>query len=64
MLTSGASYGLMIVAALLFRKGTTVFVEDPTYFIAIDVLSSDMDMNIVPGKYWCEFGLTQFLWDQ
>ena len=49
MLTSGASSGLLLVTSLLFPRGSTIFVEDPTYFIAINVLKDDFGMNVVPG---------------
>ncbi|ELT99789.1 hypothetical protein CAPTEDRAFT_183609 [Capitella teleta] len=48
MVTSGASSGLVLISAMLFPPGSTVFVEDPTYFIAINMLKHDFDMNVVP----------------
>ena len=50
MLTSGATNGLSLSATLLFPRGATVFVEDPTYFVAINVLKHDFGMNIIPGR--------------
>ena len=50
MLTAGATQGLHLVATLMFNKNTPIFMEDPTYFIAVKVLREDFGMNIVPGK--------------
>jgi len=50
MLTAGATQGLHLVATLMFNKNTPIFMEDPTYFIAVKVLREDLGMNIVPGK--------------
>lgn len=50
MVTSGASSGLLLVSSLVFSPGSIVFVEDPTYFIAINMIRKDLDMTIVPGK--------------
>ncbi|KAI0241584.1 Aminotran_1_2 domain-containing protein [Lamellibrachia satsuma] len=46
--TSGATSGLFLVASLMFSSHATVFVEDPTYFIAIGLLRDDIGLNIVP----------------
>lgn len=48
MVTAGASHGLYLTASLLLNEGSIVFVEDPTYFIAIHVLKTDLKMNVVP----------------
>ncbi|XP_001627677.2 uncharacterized protein YER152C [Nematostella vectensis] len=48
MFNSGASQGLKFLAGSLMQHGDTVFVEDPTYFIAINVLVKDQGMNVVP----------------
>ena len=50
MLTAGATQGLHLVATLMFNNNTPIFMEDPTYFIAVKVLREDFGMNIVPGK--------------
>ncbi|CAH1786001.1 unnamed protein product [Owenia fusiformis] len=47
-LTTGASQGLYLTASLLFNTGDTVFIEDPTYFIAINLLRDDLGLNVVP----------------
>ena len=47
MVTSGASQGLQMAATFYFSAGDTVFVEDPTYFLAIQMLK-DLHLNIVP----------------
>ena len=52
MVTSGASSGLVLISCMMFSPGSTVFVEDPSYFIALNMLKSDFDMNVVPGVYY------------
>lgn len=47
LLTAGATYGLHLVGSVLFNTGVTVFVEDPTYFIAINILKGDLGCNVV-----------------
>jgi DNA-binding transcriptional MocR family regulator len=47
MLTSGASQGLQMAATHFFNAGDTVFVEDPTYFLALEMLK-DLRLNLVP----------------
>jgi DNA-binding transcriptional MocR family regulator len=51
MATAGATQGLHLVATVMFDKTTPVFVEDPTYFIAIKILREDFGMNIIPGRF-------------
>ena len=46
MLTCGATHGLHLVASTLVQHGGVVFVEDPTYFLALDVLQSDLGLQI------------------
>uniref|UniRef100_T1IUR9 Aminotransferase class I/classII large domain-containing protein n=1 Tax=Strigamia maritima TaxID=126957 RepID=T1IUR9_STRMM len=48
MTTAGSSHGLYYTASLFFKKGATVFVEDPTYFLAFIVLRNDLELNVVP----------------
>lgn len=50
MVTAGATQGLHLVASVMFDKDTPVFMEDPTYFIAVKILREDFGMNIIPGK--------------
>ena len=48
--TCGATYGLMMLTCTMFKKGDYVFVEDPTYFIAIKIFQDDFGLNVIPGK--------------
>lgn len=48
LLTCGATNGLHLAISSLVRQGGTVFVEDPTYFIALSLLSGDMGLRVVP----------------
>ncbi|KAH3718541.1 uncharacterized protein LOC127856015 [Dreissena polymorpha] len=48
MVTAGATQGLHLVATVMFNKDTPVFMEDPTYFIAVKILREDFGMNIIP----------------
>jgi len=48
MVTAGASHGLFLIASLFFKTGDTVFVEDPTYFIAFQTLVKDLQLNVIP----------------
>ena len=38
--------GLHLVASTLVKQGGFVFVEDPTYFLALDVLNSDLGLHV------------------
>ena len=49
IVTAGATHGLHLVATVLLDHMTTVYVEDPTYFIAIRVFTKDFGYNVVPG---------------
>ena len=49
ILTGGATHGLHLVTSYLFKTGDRVFVEDPTYFIAIKLLKDDLGMELVTG---------------
>ena len=42
--------GLFTISNLLFRKGDIVFVENPTYHLALNIFK-DAELQIVPGKY-------------
>lgn len=48
-LTGGASSGLWLILSKLFGPGTPVFVEDPTYYLALRMFQ-DLKMTIVPVK--------------
>ncbi|KAH3718241.1 hypothetical protein DPMN_061041 [Dreissena polymorpha] len=48
MVTAGATQGLHLVATVMFNKDTPVFMEDPTYFLAVNIIREDFGMNIKP----------------
>ena len=48
ILTTGATNGLHLVTSSLVRSGGVVFVENPSYFIALNILSGDMGLTVVP----------------
>ncbi|WAQ93536.1 ARAT1-like protein, partial [Mya arenaria] len=48
MVSAGATQGLHLVATVMFNKDTPIFIEDPTYFIAVKILREDFGMNIIP----------------
>ena len=48
ILTTGATNGLHLVISSLVRSGGVVFVENPSYFIALNILSGDMGLTVVP----------------
>ncbi|XP_035205847.1 uncharacterized HTH-type transcriptional regulator YdfD-like isoform X2 [Stegodyphus dumicola] len=48
-LTGGASSGLWLVLSRLFRAGSLVFVEDPSYFAALKVFV-DLNMKVIAVK--------------
>ncbi len=50
MLTAGATHGLHFVATTLLGSDAVVFIEDPTYFLAITMLRDDFGMKVVPGR--------------
>ena len=46
-LTCGATHGLSLIASTLVdMKNGVVFVEDPTYFLALDILHRDLGCKI------------------
>lgn len=53
MVTAGASHGLHLVSTLLFGNNVPIFVEDPTYFIAIKMLTDDLGCDVISGKIYC-----------
>ncbi|KAK2145773.1 hypothetical protein LSH36_658g00021 [Paralvinella palmiformis] len=48
VITSGATNGLAMACTHFFKSGDVVFVEDPSYFIAINMLKQDMGMKVIP----------------
>ena len=48
MITAGASQALNLVCTLFTRPGDTVFVEEPSYFLALRILQEDHRLNAVP----------------
>ena len=50
VVTSGATHGLHLVASVLIGANAPVFVEDPTYFIAIDIVKKDLGRPVLGGK--------------
>lgn len=50
VVTAGATQGLSLLSSLFFTAGDLVFVEDPTYFIALRILQEDLGLNCVPGQ--------------
>jgi 2-aminoadipate transaminase len=45
-ITNGSSLGLHLLCTLLTRPGDTVFVEEPTYFLALHILA-DHDLKVI-----------------
>ena len=50
MCTAGASQGLNFLSTHFFKKGDVVFVEDPTYFLALASFRYDLELNVIAGK--------------
>ena len=48
LLTTGATNGLSLVSSCLVKHQGVVFVENPTYFIALQVIKKDLGLNVVP----------------
>ena len=48
MITAGASQALNLICTLFTRPGDTVFVEEPSYFLALRILQEDHRLNAVP----------------
>ena len=51
MVTAGATQGLHLVSTVMYDKSTPVFMEDPSYFIALKMIKEDFGMNIIPGEW-------------
>ena len=47
IMTNGNTGGLQLLLSLFAEKNMTIFVEDPTYFLALDCFK-DLDLNIQP----------------
>lgn len=48
MVTAGASQALNLLCTLFTHPGDTVFVEEPSYFLALRILQEDHRLNAVP----------------
>ena len=48
MVTAGASQALALICTLFTKPGDTVFVEEPSYFLALRILREDFRLNAVP----------------
>lgn len=48
MITAGASQALALICTLFTRPGDTVFVEEPSYFLALRILQEDHRLKTVP----------------
>lgn len=48
MVTAGASQALSLICTLFTKPGDTVFVEEPSYFLALRILREDFRLNAVP----------------
>ncbi len=48
MVTAGASQALTLICTLFTQPGDTVFVEEPSYFLALRILREDFRLNAVP----------------
>lgn len=48
MVTAGASQALALICTLFTQPGDTVFVEEPSYFLALRILREDFRLNAVP----------------
>ncbi len=48
MITAGASQALSLICTFFTQPGDTVFVEEPSYFLALRILQEDHRLKIVP----------------
>lgn len=46
-MTNGITHGITFISSLFLKTGSTVYVEEPTYFLAINIFK-ELGMNIVP----------------
>jgi len=47
--TAGATHGINVLSSVFFEAGDTIYVEDPSYFIAFKMFKM-ANFNIVGGK--------------
>jgi len=47
--TGGATHGINMLSSVFFEGGDTIYVEDPSYFMALDIFTM-YNFNIVGGK--------------
>lgn len=47
MITAGASQALDLICTQFTRPGDTVFVEEPSYFLALRILKEDHKLNVI-----------------
>jgi len=47
--TAGATHGVNVLSSVFFEAGDTIYVEDPSYFIAFKIFKT-ANFNIVGGK--------------
>jgi 2-aminoadipate transaminase len=45
--TNGVTQGLSLLCTLFLKAGDTIFVEDPTYFLARNIFAKDFNLNVV-----------------
>jgi len=48
-ITAGATHGINVLSSVFFEAGDTIFVEDPSYFVALQMFKM-AKFNIVGGK--------------
>lgn len=48
VMTTGATSGLSLTASILLDRQAVVFVENPTYFISLNILNFDLGIKVVP----------------
>jgi 2-aminoadipate transaminase len=46
-ITNGVTQALTLICSLLTKSGDTIFVEEPTYFLAINIFK-DFNLNVIP----------------
>ena len=54
ILTTGATNGLHLSVSCLVETKGVVFVENPSYFIALDILKNDLGLEVVPVNMTAE----------
>ena len=48
LMTNGVTGGLSLICSIFTNKSTIVFVEEPTYFLAINIFKKDFNLEVVP----------------